>query len=35
MVKILKINETYGGPTIMLVHLKQLGLKFNGKDQIG
>jgi hypothetical protein len=35
MVKIKNINEVYGGPTIILVHPNQLGLKFNGKDQIG
>jgi hypothetical protein len=32
MVKIKKINEVYGGPSIILVHLRHLELKIDGKD---
>jgi len=35
MVKIKKLSKVYGGPPIMLVHLKHLGLKTDGNDQNG
>jgi len=34
MVKIKKVSKAYGGPPIMLVHLRHLVLKTDGKTKI-
>ena len=33
MTKIKKLSKVYGGPPIMLVHLRHLKLKTDGNDQ--